>query len=143
MNLETLIEIRKVAEASVADMPAGELKTAAFQTILKALINPEIALDRPAPPQEPAAKGASKGKSAVKRPSSRSGTTGRLIELVEEGFFNTPKSLPEIQQELAAKGWYYRQEDLGTPVRRLTQKKALRRTSTNQTGKRLWKYSQF
>jgi len=138
---ESLIRIRKVAEEAVADMPTGDLKLAAFQTILRSLLEQGVATGRPAassPATKQAAPSPKTGSKAV-----RNGTTSRVMDLASEGFFKEQRTLAEIQKALEARGWYYEQEDLGTPLTRLTRKKALRRVEGMDGSKRVWKYSQY
>ena len=80
-----------------------------------------------------------------KKPGARvsSGTTSRLHSLVTEGVFEQQRSLAEIRQILAERGWHYRLEDLGTPVMRIVRQKQLRRTQVTEGRKKIWKYSNY
>lgn len=132
MNRDVLISARKSAEAAVADMPSGDLKVAAFQTILAKLLDAN---------SKPAAREATQPAEAVS--AKASGTTGRLLGLIQEGFFAQQRSLADIQKRLAENGWHYPQEHLGTPLTRIVRKKQLRRTQVAEGGKKIWKYSVY
>ncbi len=139
MKTETIVGARRAAEAAVADMSDGPLKIAAFQTILTQLLQQGSANDGPKLPT-PAARSSVKRK--IVGPSS-TGTTGRLVTLIEEGIFSQQRSLAEIKQTLAEKGWFYQLQDLGTPLTRLVRRRLLRRTQVAEGGKRIWKYSNY
>jgi hypothetical protein len=135
MKQEFLVQTRKAAEAAVDDMRDGPLKTAAFQTILTQLLQQGHGM-------EDSERVSSIGK---KKPGARvsSGTTSRLHSLVTEGVFEQQRSLAEIRQILAERGWHYRLEDLGTPVMRIVRQKQLRRTQVTEGRKKIWKYSNY
>jgi hypothetical protein len=138
MREELLVKARKAAEASVADMTDGPLKTAAFQTILSHLIQEELSVTSDGI-------NADSGRAAQrKRSESRpGGTTSRLLSLLEEGFFDQPRSLAEIKQDLAEKGFHYRLEDIGTPLARLVRRRHLRRSQATVGRKKVWRYSNY
>jgi len=127
-----LIKARRTAEAAVADMADGPLKVAAFETILSRLLDRQLGVTPEALVPTPARTG---GKRSV--------TTGRILSLRDDGFFSQPRSLGEVKAALAERGWHYPQENLGTPLTRLVQKKFLRRAQVANGGKKLWKYSLY
>jgi hypothetical protein len=135
MKLEALVEARKLAEASVADMPDGPPKLTAFQTILASL------LERV--PTEGGASHAGTPRPTQNATPSEAGPRGRILSLATEGFFGQPRSLPEIQEALAQRGWHYAQQNLGTPLTRLVRDHSLRRLRTNEGARKLWKYSMY
>lgn len=122
-----------MAEAAVSDMEDTRLKVAAFQTILTKLL--ERRRDGVGASTAP--------ELGDKRTKRTGGSTERILKLAGEGFFQQQRSLAEIQQGLADRGWHYPQPFLGTPLRRLVQRRALRRTMVTQGGKKLWKYSLY
>jgi hypothetical protein len=127
-----IISLRRTAESSVADMPEGELKVKAFEVILKSLLTNGLDQPRsiePAQPVRPVA------------PQSRSTLTERIDLLAEEGFFSEPRSLGEIQSNLAAHGWHYPQTNLSSPLIRLVRQRRLRRIQLAEGTKKVWKYS--
>jgi hypothetical protein len=138
MTPESLIGARKTAEHCVADMPDGILKTAAFETILMGLIqrlpySSRSKISDVAPERAPIRSGAS----------ITSGTTGRLLSLLDEGFFREPRSLADVRAILGEKGWRYQLEDLGTPMARLVRRRLLRRARAEDAGKKIWRYSNY
>ena len=132
MKEETIVLARRRAEAAVADMRDGPLKIAAFQTILGALLHDQLPT-----------KGREQSRQRAESRPPATGTTGRILGLAEEGFFAAQRSLGEIQQALAERGFHYAQELLGTPLTRLVRKRLLRRTQATSGGKKRWKYSLY
>ncbi len=139
MKKDELAGAVTTAEGAVRQMPEGAMKIAAFQTILQELLQRQRA-GTAIGPASAAREAAPRKKPAVV---SSTGTTGRLIGLMEEGFFSHQRSLPEIRQVLAERGWHYKPEDLGTPVTRLVRQKRLRRVRVAEGGKKLWRYSSY
>jgi hypothetical protein len=127
------VALRKKAEATVADMPDGEMKLKAFEVVYAFLLaesaRPEIRqklLQAVTPPK-------SEGPS--------SSIAERINLLASEAFFAKPRSLAEIQAALAAHGWHYPQTNLSTPLVRLVRQRRLRRLKSTEGTKRTWKYS--
>jgi len=69
-------------------------------------------------------------------PKIASSITGYLLEMKDDGFFDTPKQLKEIIQELARLGHYYKSSSVTNPIQRLIQQKKLGRIG--KKGK--WEY---
>jgi len=137
MEVETLVTARKTAESAVAEMSEGPLKIAAFETILRKLLDAS-----PQPEQLTDRRGSqSASDRRVVKSGSASGTTSRITSLVDEGFFAEQRSLAEIQSALAERGWHYDQNFLSTPVTRLVRRRVLRRTQVSEGTKKVWKYS--
>jgi hypothetical protein len=132
---EELIKARDAALAAVSDMPDDHLKTATYQTILAQLVQHAISSHgyQRAPSSARAATGTAGSKA--------SGTTSRIMNMIDEGFFAQPRSLKEIRERLAEDGFHYRLEDLGTPLMRFVQRKRLRRSQFTVRGKKVWMYS--
>jgi hypothetical protein len=143
MKSEAIVAARKAAEAAeaaVQGLPDGPRKTAAYQTILAHFLGLELGGNRPEADGALTAKTSAREKGAEAR---GSGTTARLLSLVQEGLFRQQRSLAEIRQTLSEKGWHYKLEDLGTPATRLVRRKYLRRTQVVDGGKTIWKYSNY
>lgn len=70
-------------------------------------------------------KSSSHKKSGVKR--TQKGPNLYILEIKEDGFFDKKKTINDIQQKLEENGHIYPQTHLSTPLRRLVQKKELRR----------------
>jgi len=66
----------------------------------------------------------SKGKITSKKPR---GLTGEIFGLIQEGFFNEPRSLSEIQEKLRAEGIKKNSSELMRPLLQLIKKKFLER----------------
>jgi hypothetical protein len=130
---EELVRARDAALAVVSDMPDGPLRTRTYQTILAQLVRHALSADKRAQgfDQIPQALVGAKA----------TGTTSRILNLIDESFFAQPQSLKEIREKLAESGFHYRLEDLGTPITRLVQRKRLRRSQFVVRGKKIWKYS--
>lgn len=137
-EIEALVTARKAAESAVAEMSDGPLKIAAFETILRKLLDARPLAESSIGREEPQRI----GREAVAK-SSGSGTTPRITSLIDEGFFSIQRSLADIQGALAERGWHYDQNLLSTPVARLVRKRVLRRThaQTSEGKKKVWKYS--
>ncbi|HVO60791.1 MAG TPA: hypothetical protein VMT53_07635 [Terriglobales bacterium] len=136
MEMEAIVTARKTAESAVSEMKDGPLKVAAFETILRKLLD---ATSQPAPSID--RRSQSSGERRATKGSSASGTTSRITSLVDEGFFSQQRSLAEIQGALGERGWHYDQNFLSTPVMRLVRRRVLRRTQVSEGTKKVWKYS--
>jgi len=55
--------------------------------------------------------------------SSRSGPTGLVLDLIDEGYFKARRSLPDIQKKLEEKGHIYAQTSLSPILLRLVRRK--------------------
>lgn len=147
MTDEMLKDARKRAEAAVADMLAGELRTAAFSVILTHLLSGEEAATNPGgktiqKPSKPAS-----GQATLKTEKSvsggRKGLGGRLLGLRQDGFFADQKSLVEVRDELKKHGWHYPLTSLSGPMQQLVRGRELRREQVSEGSgkKKVWKYS--
>jgi hypothetical protein len=138
LEIKALVAARKAAESAVVEMSDGPLKIAAFETILRKLLDAQLSAKSSIGREEPQRI----GREAVAKGSS-SGTTSRITSLVDEGFFSAQRSLADIQGALAERGWHYDQNLLSTPVTRLVRKRVLRRTQAqaSEGTKKVWKYS--
>jgi len=136
MNSE-LVAIRKQAENAVSDMPEGDIKVKAFETILTHLLSsptqgqPEPRTkSKPQPAEKPRAK------------ESATSSSERILSLKQEGFFKTQKSIAEIRAELKKNGWHYPVTSLSGRLQALVQKRHLRRENVDDAdGRKGWKYS--
>ncbi len=71
----------------------------------------------------------SKSKELSKKPH---GLTGEIFDLMQEGFFEAPKSLSEIREKLKAEGVKKKSSELMRPLLQLIKKKFLKREKVNQ-----------
>ena len=56
---------------------------------------------------------------------------GLIMDMAEDGFFDTPKAFGEIVDELKRRGYYYPKTSLTLPLQKLLRKKALGRISVS------------
>lgn len=61
-------------------------------------------------------------------------TIDKIIILVNEGFFNKPKTITEIIVELKSKDYHLKASDLTLPLRRIVRKNILERTKKYSDG---------
>ena len=136
--MNSLAELRKQAEAAVRDMPDGDLKGRAFQTILTHLLaSGPPAADRKAIPTKTTAQ---KDPSVQRKVPSSVGE--RLLSVKAEGFFNEQRSLAHIRQELKKNGWHYPVTSLSGPLQHLVRARELRReVGKDKDGRKGWRYS--
>lgn len=133
-----LLDARKQAEQAVVDMPEGDLKLKAFETILKHLLSTlsESTREDPVADKKPRS---IQEIGSVKVPTS---LTERILSLKGKGFFASQRSIAEVRQELKKYGWHYPVTSLSGALQSLVQKGDLRREMvTDGTGKKVWKYS--
>lgn len=141
-SIEEMVARRKRAEHVVEDMPEGPLREKAFEVTFQHLLT----VDAPQPAKgvhRRAAPRAKREKNAPKRPAKKkaAGPQSQLQDLVEEGFFDMPQGLPDIVQHLRVEGYTYTQVELGTPLRRLTTAKLLKRSQeSRQDGRPIYMY---
>lgn len=132
----SLVELRQAAERAVADMAEGDLKAKAFEVILSHLLNTEDKVPNDSRPNRPL-RTASKGQRA------RTGntTTERILALKAEDFFATLRTIGEVRDELASRGWHYPVTGLSGPLQELVQRRELRRQKVVDGKKKIYKYS--
>ena len=129
VDVERLKKIRKDAEAAVSDMPAGDLKTKAFEVILQQLMVGGAKLSSEAISR------------IVKRPKRRmggqtlaNGPKAQIMRLHEEKFFSQPRSLQDAQKKLRERGFRYPVTTTSVVLMRMTQQRILRRTREGKKG---------
>lgn len=145
MVVDNLKEARTTAEAAVADMPAGELRTAAFSVILAHLLSDGTAGGGNKTNRKPSKPSSGQAFLSPKR-AANGGTTGlghRLLGLQQDGFFANQRSLSEVREELKKHGWHYPLTSLSGPMQKQVQERELRREqiSEGKGTKKVWKYS--
>lgn len=137
MDAKKLIELRKQAEKSVAEMPDGELKLKAFEVILSHL----LAAGQPKEDREPSSQTKAKKKERAEAEIETETATGRILVLRDEGFFKTPRAMGQVREELQAHGWHYPLTSLSGEMISLVQKRKLRRQKDKVGNKKLWLYT--
>jgi hypothetical protein len=126
--------IVKQAEQAVKGVADPELRRVAFEKILAALL-------------EKSEVGSNSGRHKAKKTASSSDSTAEkadrkiqgpkayIRELVDEGFFSKPKSLPQVKAELENRGHHIAVTSLSGPLQALCQDKLLRRQKSSAPGK--------
>jgi hypothetical protein len=114
------------AEAAVAAVSDLALRPTAFRVVLEHLLQSGDAGDGSrlhapaAPPTRPPA--------PRERPTStRRGPQARVQELLEDGFFKTPRTLSDVRTALADRGHHPSAAHVGKALQRLCQARRLRR----------------
>ncbi|MGA2716830.1 MAG: hypothetical protein ABSG41_27390 [Bryobacteraceae bacterium] len=138
-------EIVKQAEAAVASIKDGDLKTIAFGKILDTLLgqggNPKEQ-DQGSSYKRAAKR--KRTKSIAAKPDRRKGgPKGYVEELIEEDFFKTPKTLAAIRAELGNRGHHIPVTSLSPPMMLLCQDRRLRRQKAKDGKKQVFTYSNW
>jgi hypothetical protein len=137
----SLVEIRKQAEQAVIGMSEGDIKTKAFETILKHLLSGAQFVQQTGTSQNRgASKSAAKSKGLAN--TAPKSCTERILFLKGEQFFKTQRSIAEIRAELKKNGWHYPVTSLSGPLQNLVRNRELRREYVDDAdGRKGWKYS--
>jgi hypothetical protein len=61
-------------------------------------------------------------------------TIEKVVLLIEDGFFNIPRSMGDIVSELKTKDYHMESSDLTLPLRKIVRKGLLRKTKTRSDG---------
>lgn len=127
---DKLKELQRKALEAVSDMPEGELKTRAFEIFLKHLLDAQS----PQPSHKPAT-----SEKAIEKPTKSSRQPGtvksRILLLKDEKFFEVPKTIKDVKDELRAHGWIHPTTALSGPLQSLVRNRYLRRVK-----EKIWKY---
>ena len=119
--LADLVARRRMAEQAVEEMPEGPRKERAFEILFRNLLE-----GRTAEPGVPQNRKLTKQKPAKARPKehvarrARAGPQTHVRQLVETGYFDEPRRLAEIVQQLRVGGHLYDQPPVAVAVLRLT-----------------------
>lgn len=137
MPEDALIKLRRQAERAVADMADGDLKTKAFEVFLSHLLTDAGGTPPPT---------ATLGKSVRATTSSKRGPIGgstaeRILSLKSEGYFRELRTIGQVREELANRGWHYPTTALSGPLQELVQRRELRRQKLSDGNKKAWRYS--
>ena len=132
MISNSLIRAREQAENAVKDMKDDALKVAAFQTILRKL------LDEADSPASKALKISHKTPTSEAAPDS---LPGRILLLKEDDYFEEQRMLGEVREALGTRGWHYPVTTLSGAMQSLVRRRLLRRQQASSGNKKVWKYS--
>ena len=61
-------------------------------------------------------------------------TIEKIVVLIEEGFFNKPRSMSEVVSELKTKDYHLKSADLTLPMRKVVRRGLLKKTKKNPDG---------
>ena len=119
------------AEKSVSNIKNEKLKEIAFEKLITHLLSDNqgqenSALSEDSNTSRPVAKAQKKNNSRDQKQKSE-GPKAWLTELVEEGFFQKPKSATEIIEEFKTRSHHLKASDLTSPLQALCHEKLLRR----------------
>lgn len=112
------------AESAVASIKDPELRLAAFEKILQHLLESQA---------NPVKK--TRLVTAASKTKALAGPTGRIADLIDDGFFKKPRSITEVKAELANRGHHIALTALSTPLQRLCKAKRLRRQKGTASGR--------
>ncbi len=137
---KSLLEARKKAEEAVADMAAGDLKTKAFELILNRLLSAMD--DLPAERQSRRRnQDRTERKPQGKEVGSFSGSApARILQLKTQNFFDDPRGIGQIREELQTHGWHYNITSLSGTLMKLVRAGELRRQKVKDGAKTIYKY---
>lgn len=143
-DVQDLIAMRETAERVVEKMPEGPRKEKAFEIILQRLLDGHI---QPRTPKrrrrgkQVKARATEASVSTAVPKSRKASPRAYLDELLNEGFFDSRRRLPEIAEKLRTGGHIYKQESLSPYLLKMTRDKVLRREQEAQEGGRaMWVY---
>ena len=140
-------DLVKQAEQAVTPVKDPELKRIAFEKILDALLGAPK-MHRHVSTKSARARGRdssgselAEGQKPRKRPA---GAQAYVEELIDDGFFDKPKTIAAVKAELGNRGHHIPLTSLSGPLQNLCKRKRLRRQKSEATdGKRAFAYSNW
>jgi hypothetical protein len=133
-------EAVKQAEAAVASVKDSELKGIAFGKILETLLGQQSQSRAPGS-SEPKARPVRR--TAVPREEAKGGPKGYVDQLIDDGFFKTPKTLAAVRAELGNGGHHIPVTSLSRPMMILCRERRLRRQKVKDGKKQVFSYSNW
>ena len=128
------------AEKAVSGVKDPELKRVAFQKVLEDLLS--AGAPQPSAPRK--THSAKKAHSKAPSKKVRRGPQGYIEEMIEDQFFEKPKTMAEVKAELENRGHHIPFTSLSGPLQALCQKKTLRRQKTKISDKKqTYAYSEW
>jgi hypothetical protein len=119
------------AESAVGGVKDPELRRVAFERVLDDLLSTG---SKTAP--EPKRRAAVKSAAGPVAKGNRGGPQAYIQELIDEGFFEKPKTISGVKVELENRGRHIPLTSLSGPLQKLCQKKRLRRQRLEGKGKK-------
>jgi hypothetical protein len=116
-------EVVAQAENAVASVKDPDLKKIAFQRILDDLLGSRPTSKKVGSP----AKATSKQKNTAGSTGSKAGPKAYIEELIEDDFFQKPKTISEVKTALENRGHHIAVTSLSGPLQKLCQRRQLRR----------------
>ncbi len=113
------------AEQAVAAVKDAELRRVAFERILNDLL--AGGGEAQSGKTQGAARATKRAQSKPATTKKRSGPQSYVEEMVDDGFFEKPKTISEVKAELENRGHHIPLTSLSGPMQKLCQKKVLRR----------------
>lgn len=130
-------ELVTQAESAVTSIKDAELRRVAFEKVLDDLLSDDgiagKASDKASVKKQVSRTSPRKTSAQGNVRPARNGPKGHVVELCEEGFFGKPKTISQVQVELANRGHHIPQTSLSGPLQSLCQQKILRRQKIDGT----------
>ncbi len=126
------------AERAVQGVKDPELRKLAYAKVLDEMLGPAPSATR-AEPKEPARKAPARATPAK----TRRGPSGRIRELVDEGFFKKPKTIAQVRSALEERGHHIPLTSMSGPLQKFCQAKVLRRQKKKSGNKETYSYSNW
>ena len=147
MSDKEMQEIMKKAVAIVegSNVPS-DLRQAAFTHILNTLTGdaaPARSQGRSRPTRVRTHKANGDGKKRPLRKTKKVGPKTLIEEFAKEGFFETWRTLQEVQDSLEVRGRNYEQPAISPALLTLTQDKVLQRQRKAEGNRKIWVYKAF
>lgn len=126
------------AEAAVAGVKDAELRRIAFEKVLDRLLSagggshPARAGDDDAETRPSRAERKTRGSASGGK--GLSGPKALIEQMIEDGFFSTPRTISDVRSEMANQGYHIPRTSLSGPLRLLTRERKLRRSKAVQDG---------
>lgn len=124
-------ELVTEAEAAVAGVKDPELRRAAFEKVLEDLLSQ--AGQKSSGPASSKARRMAKATSS-NRSRAKGGPRAYIEEMINDGFFNKPKTISEVRVELGNRGHHIPRTSLSGPLQALCKERILRRQKTGEKG---------
>jgi membrane protein involved in colicin uptake len=125
-------ELVAQAEKAVAAVKDPDLKRIAFQKVLDDLLG--AGSDGPRKGDKVGSTNRKPGRKAESTSTPKGGPKAYVEELIEEGFFDKPKSIAQVKAELENRGHHIPITSLSGPLQKFCQKKKLRRQKLPTSG---------
>lgn len=137
LTKQTITDISEKAKTLVAEVDEKYRQTT-YSVIFSKLLSLETNEI-----QNTTVKGKQNISSKIQQTSTKKGPKSQLITLVNDGFFKSLRSIPDIINELDKRNRHYKQTDLTRPLESLVHNRILRRDKKKIGNKEIWHYSNW